>query len=133
MALAGTSNSMAGNRHIPRNPHYYLASAIAGHTCHTQQRPCSGKGGTHRIGGGFIGLPAVSSHFLSRNTVVAVLSPLMIFSRPKLEMTFSEGVTGKNTKKVRIAAASAIKQQQDTTVILVDFFRLLKKPFPLLI
>ena len=55
-----------------------------------------------------------------------------MLSRPKLEISFSDGVIGNITKKVRITAVSAIKQPHETRVILVDFFRLLKKPFPLL-
>ena len=59
-------------------------------------------------------------------------SCLYMLSRPKLDIIFSDGVIGNITKKVRITAVSAIKQPQETRVILVDFFRLLKKPFPLL-
>jgi hypothetical protein len=64
--------------------------------------------------------------------LVACGSCLYMLSRPKLEIIFSDGVIGNITKNVSITAVSAMKQPHDTRVILVDFFRLLKKPFPLL-
>ena len=66
-------------------------------------------------------------------TEVLSVSCLYMLSRPRLEIIFSDGVIGNITKNNRIAAVSAMKQPHETRVILVDFFRLPKKPFPLLI
>ena len=64
-------------------------------------------------------------------TAVVVISVdwllcLEMFSRPKPAITFSDGVIGFMTKKRRITIVNPTNIPHDITVILVDFFNLLK-------